>query len=71
MALGTDKRDIVQFFHLTINLSVVKDNIMPRHARLDAPGTLHDAMIRGIEGITIFRDDADRKDFLSRLSDLT
>lgn len=44
---------------------------MPRHARLDAPGTLHHIMVRGIEGITIFRDDDDRKDFLSRLSDLT
>lgn len=28
-------------------------------------------MIRGIEGIKIFRDDDDRKDFLSRLRDLT
>lgn len=44
---------------------------MPRHARLDAPGTLHHIMIRGIEGIRIFRDDDDRKDFLSRLSNLT
>ncbi|WAC08357.1 MAG: transposase [Thermodesulfobacteriota bacterium] len=43
---------------------------MPRQARLDAPGTLHHIMIRGIEGITIFRDDDDRKDFLSRVGNL-
>jgi REP element-mobilizing transposase RayT len=28
-------------------------------------------MIRGIEGSTIFRDDEDRKDFLTRVGDLT
>ena len=44
---------------------------MPRQARLDAPGTLHHVMIRGIEGSTIFGDDEDRKDFLSRVGDLT
>ncbi|WAC08826.1 MAG: transposase [Thermodesulfobacteriota bacterium] len=43
---------------------------MPRQARLDAPGTLHHVMIRGIEGITIFRDDDDKKDFLCRVGDL-
>ena len=43
---------------------------MPRQARLDAPGTLHHVMIRGIEGITIFRDDDDRKDFLFRVGNL-
>ncbi|MFH0813062.1 MAG: transposase [Pseudomonadota bacterium] len=40
---------------------------MPRQARLDAPGTLHHVMTRGIEGAKIFRDDEDRKDFLSRV----
>ena len=44
---------------------------MPRQARLDAPGTLHHIMIRGIEGRKIFVDDEDRKDFLSRVGDLT
>ena len=44
---------------------------MPRQARLDAPGTLHHVTIRGIEGSTIFRDGEDRKDFLSRVGDLT
>jgi len=28
---------------------------MPRQARLDAPGTLHHVMIRGIEGANLFR----------------
>ncbi|MFZ3055878.1 MAG: hypothetical protein WA124_05500 [Smithella sp.] len=36
-------------------------------ARLDAPAALHHIMIRGIERRQIFRDDADREDFLSRL----
>ena len=41
---------------------------MPREARLDAPGTLHHVMARGIEGIDIFRTDEDRNDFLNRLA---
>ena len=44
---------------------------MPRQARLDAPGTLHHVMIRGIEGKSIFRDSRDRRDFVSRLGDLS
>ncbi|MCJ7492701.1 MAG: transposase, partial [Deltaproteobacteria bacterium] len=44
---------------------------MPRRARLDAPGTLHHVMIRGIEGKRIFRDTQDRKDFVTRLGDLS
>lgn len=43
---------------------------MPRQARLDAPGTLHHVMIRGIEGAKIFHDDVDRENFLSRVSKL-
>jgi REP element-mobilizing transposase RayT len=43
---------------------------MARQARLDAPGTLHHVMGRGIEGTNIFRKNTDREDFLSRLSDL-
>ena len=39
---------------------------MPRRARLDAPGTLHHVMIRGIEGKGIFRDTQDGKDFVTR-----
>lgn len=41
---------------------------MPRGPRLDAPGTLHHVMVRGIEGRPIFRDDPDREDFLRRLA---
>jgi hypothetical protein len=44
---------------------------MPRQARLDAPGTLHPVMIREIEGKRIFRDTQDRKDFVTRLGDLS
>ena len=40
---------------------------MPRQARLDAPGTLHHVMIRGIEGSLVFKDDQDRQDFISRM----
>jgi REP element-mobilizing transposase RayT len=43
---------------------------MPRGPRLDAPGTLHDGMGRGIEGRPIFRDDTDREDFLRRLAEV-
>ena len=43
---------------------------MPRQSRLDAPGTLHHVMGRGIEGAKIFRTGEDRKDFLARLGDL-
>ena len=39
---------------------------MPRQARLDAPGTLHHVMIRGIERSPIFKDNQDRQDFVSR-----
>ena len=40
---------------------------MPRKARIDAPGALHHIIVRGIERRTIFRDDADRYDFIERL----
>jgi len=41
---------------------------MPREARLDAPGTLHHVMARGIERTDIFRTNEDRSDFLNRLA---
>ncbi len=41
---------------------------MPRQARLDAPGTLHHIMIRGIEGRDLFNDEQDREEFVDRLS---
>jgi len=44
---------------------------MARQARLDAPGTLHHVMIRGIERSPIFKDDQDREDFISRMGKLT
>jgi hypothetical protein len=44
---------------------------MPRQAKLDAPGTLHHVMIRGIEGKSVFRDIQDRKEFVTRLGNLT
>ena len=43
---------------------------MPRGARLDAPGTLHHVIIRGIEQGHIVRDDEDRKEFLRRMGEL-
>ena len=39
---------------------------MPRQARLDAPGTLHHIMIRGIEKRRIVDDNQDREQFVNR-----
>ncbi len=41
---------------------------MPRQARIDAPGALHHIIIRGIERKAIFKDNADRANFLKRLA---
>jgi REP element-mobilizing transposase RayT len=41
---------------------------MPRGARLDAPGTLHHVMVRGIEAGRIIIDDVDRESFVSRIA---
>jgi len=43
---------------------------MPRKARLDAPGTLHHVIIRGIEKRNIVNNQYDRKDFVERLGHL-
>ena len=43
---------------------------MPRLARLDAPTTLHHVMVRGLDRHVIFRDAADRADFVRRLAAL-
>jgi len=40
---------------------------MPRKARIDATGALHHIICRGIERRDIFKDDADRVNFLNRL----
>ena len=44
--------------------------MMPRRARLDAPGTLHHVILRGIEKRRIVDDVADRKNFVRRLGEL-
>ncbi|GBD99660.1 hypothetical protein BMS3Abin07_01698 [bacterium BMS3Abin07] len=41
---------------------------MPRQARLDAPGLMHDIMAEGIEQCRISRDNRDRGDFIRRVS---
>ena len=43
---------------------------MPRGSRLDAPGTLHHVMARGLDRQVIFRGDRDRADFVQRLAAL-
>ena len=43
---------------------------MPRQPRLDAPGTLHHIMSRGINRIKIFQNKKDRNDFLNRVAEL-
>jgi REP element-mobilizing transposase RayT len=43
---------------------------MPRGPRLDAPGTLHHVIIRGIEKGLIVRDDKDRQAFVTRFGSL-
>ncbi len=40
---------------------------MPRGPRLDAPGTLHHVMVRGIEQRRIFATTTDQRDFVARL----
>lgn len=44
--------------------------VMPRQPRLDAPGTLHHVMARGIEGTKVFKSRTDREDFLARIAKL-
>ena len=41
---------------------------MPRKSRVDAPGALHHIIARGIDHQQIYRDDADRHNFISRLA---
>ena len=43
---------------------------MPRKARLDAPGTLHHVIIRGIERRRIVDNKTDRQDFVSRMGEI-
>lgn len=43
---------------------------MPRQPRLDIPGLLQHVIVRGIERRNIFRNNADRRNFVERLSHL-
>ncbi len=43
---------------------------MPRKSRIDAPGALHHIIVRGLERKNIFKDDADRNNFLERLKNI-
>jgi REP element-mobilizing transposase RayT len=43
---------------------------MPRGPRLDAPGTLHHVIVRGIEKRAIVDDDKDREDFVTRMGSI-
>ncbi len=45
-------------------------DFMPRQTKLDAPGTLHHVIVRGIEKIEIVTDNTDRKNFITRLGTL-
>jgi hypothetical protein len=47
-----------------------RGGIMPRGARLDAPGTLHHVIVRGIERRVIVEDDEDRENFVNRMGKL-
>jgi hypothetical protein len=42
---------------------------IPRRARLDAPGTIHHIIARGIAGTKIVRTRKDREDFLRRIAE--
>jgi len=41
---------------------------MPRQKRLDVPGILHHVVTRGIDKTELFKDNADREEFLNRLA---
>ena len=45
--------------------------IVPRRARLNAPGTLHHVMVRGIERRRIVNEVAERNNFVKRLEELS
>jgi REP element-mobilizing transposase RayT/predicted HTH domain antitoxin len=49
---------------------MLEGGFVPRQARLDAPGTLHHVIIRGIEKRQIVDDGKDRVNFVKRLGDL-
>jgi hypothetical protein len=45
-------------------------DLMPRKARIDAPGPLRHIILRGIERAVIFLDDAEWVNFLTRFGPL-
>jgi REP element-mobilizing transposase RayT len=47
-----------------------RNALMPRKARIDAPGALHHVIGRGIARRKIFQDDDDRENFLERLGNI-
>ena len=55
------KRNVVEKYHFIRAWDFHKKTLCPGQARLDAPGTLHHVMIRGIDCLQIFRDDQDRE----------
>jgi putative transposase len=48
----------------------MKGKLMPRKARIDAPGALHHIVIRGIERKPIFKDSLDFQNFVERLGNI-
>jgi len=58
----------VMKFALSILSHPLSASAMPRKARIDAPGALHHIICRGIERRKIFVDDADREEFIRRLT---
>lgn len=53
----------------TFSLLEGQHDVLPRSARLDAPGVLRHVMGRGMEGRKIFLNN-DRDDFIARLKHL-
>ena len=43
---------------------------MPRKSRIDAPGSLHHIIFKGLERRKIFRDNKDRDNFLELKDDI-
>ena len=47
---------------------ILYNDHIPRQKRLDVLGIVHHVVTRGIDKIEIFKDNADRGEFLSRLA---
>jgi hypothetical protein len=47
---------------------VLSDLLPSRGSRLDVPGVLHHVMVQGMGERPLFRDEADRRDFLTCLA---